>query len=220
MMTDLLLYGVPHSIFVRTTRMALEERRVPYTLIPCRPGHEEGEARHPFSKIPFMRYGDFVLAESLAIIRFAERTFPPGSKFGASLWPAEPRAAALCDQWVGAIMDVVAEISFRINFARLAAPALGIPVDESAVAAAAGKLPAILGELEGPLRQHAHLAGEEMSLADLYLLPILHYLALTPEGKAVVPGYPALQHWQARMDARASARATVPPSFDLLRTAA
>src|SRR6185369_4638563 len=138
-MIELFLYGGPHSSFVRTTRMALHERNVPYTLVPCAPGHVDGDARHPFSKIPFMRYGDFILAESLAIIRFTEREFSASP----SLWPTDSRRAALCD---------------------------------------------------------------------LDLVPILYYLGLTKEGQAVLPHYPAIQAWQARMAERPGVQATVPPS--------
>ena len=81
-MTTLTIYGVPFSNYVRTVRMALEEKGITYELKPCPPGFEDGTARHPFGKIPFMRYGDLVLAESIAIIRFVERTFP-----GPALWP-------------------------------------------------------------------------------------------------------------------------------------
>ena len=216
-MTELMLYGGPHSSFVRTTRMALEERGVPYTLMPCPPGHVDGDARHPFSKIPFVRYGDFILAESIAIIRFTEREFPAAP----SLWPSESRRAALCDQWASAISDAIAErIGFGICFPRLAAPVLGLPVDEAAVAAANARLPATLDELARPLAQQPYLTGATMTLADLYLVPILYYLGLTPEGKAALPTYPALAAWQDRMAARPSVQATVPPSFDVLRSAA
>jgi glutathione S-transferase len=220
-MTELKIYGVPHSSFVRSTRLALEERRVPYTLVPCPPGHADGEARHPFGRIPFMRYGDFVLAESIAIIRFAERTFPPGGGYGLSLWPAEPKPMALCDQWVSAISDSVSRsVGGAICFPRLAAPIFGMPVEEASVATAAGKLPAILAEFEKPLSAHPYLVNDALSLADLYLIPILHYLAMTPEGKAALPAFPKLEAWRARMNERASVKATVPPSFELLRPAA
>jgi glutathione S-transferase len=216
-MTELLLYGGPHSSFVRTTRMALEERNVPYMLMPCPPGHVDGDARHPFSKIPFMRYGDFILAESLAIIRFAEREFPEAP----SLWPSEPRRAALCDQWIGAISDALADrIGFGICFPRLAAPVLGLPVDEAAVAAAVAKLPATLYEVDRPLAAQPFLTGATATLADLYLVPILYYLGLTPEGQGALERCPAIQAWQARMVERPSVRATVPPSFEALRSAA
>jgi glutathione S-transferase len=221
MMTELQLYGGPHSSFVRTTRMALEERGVPYTLMPCPPGHVDGDARHPFSKIPFLRYGDFILAESIAIIRFTERAFPAGDKYGPSLWPADSRRAALCDQWVSAVSDAISErIGFGICFPRLAAPILGLPVDEAAVAVATAKLPATLDELARPLTDQPYLTGATLTLADLYLVPILYYLGMTSEGKAVLPGYPALGAWQARMVERPSVQATVPPSFDVLRSAA
>jgi glutathione S-transferase len=216
-MTELFLYGGPHSSFVRATRMALAERDVPYTLMPCPPGHVDGDARHPFSKIPFLRYGDFILAESIAIIRFTEREFPNAP----SLWPADSRRAALCDQWVSAITDFVSKrIGFGICFPRLAAPVLGLPVDEAAIAAAVKLLPATLDELERPLAAQPYLTGATMTLADLYLVPTLYYLGLTAEGQAALPAYPALNAWQARMAERPSVRATVPPSFDSLRSAA
>jgi len=216
-MTELFLYGAPHSSFVRTTRMALHERNVPYTLMACPPGHVDGDARHPFAKIPFLRYGDFILAESIAIIRFTEREFPAAP----SLWPTDARRAALCDQWISAISDsVTTRIGRGICFPRLAAPVLGFPVDEAAVAAAVEKLPATLEEFERPLAAQPYLTGATMTLADLYLVPILYYLGLTQEGQAVLPRYPSIAAWQARMAERPSVQATVPPSFEVLRSAA
>jgi glutathione S-transferase len=216
-MTELFLYGGPHSSFVRATRMALQERNVPYTLMACPPGHVDGAARHPFSKIPFMRYGDLILAESLANIRFTEREFPGAP----SLFPSDSRRAALCDQWISAISDSVTDrIGRGICFPRLAAPVLGWPVDEAAIAAAVEKLPATLDELERPLAAQPYLTGETMTLADLYLVPVLYYLGLTKEGQSALPSYPAIQAWQARMAERPSVKATIPPSFEVLRPAA
>lgn len=215
-MTTLTIYGVPLSNYVRTVRMALEEKGIAYELKPCPPGFEEEKARHPFGKIPFMRYGDFILAESIAIIRFVERTFP-----GPALWPTDAKQAAICDQWVSAISDSVHRIcGVGISFPRLAAPVLGLPVDEAEVAAASARLPHCLTELERPLTAAPYLAGDAMTVADLYLLPMIHYLALTPEGAAVLPGFPRLLAWQERMNARASVKATLSPSFDSLRSAA
>jgi glutathione S-transferase len=215
-MTELLLYGVAQSSFTRTARMALEERGVPYTLVPCPPGHVDGAARHPFGRIPFMRYGDLVLAESIAIIRFAERAFPQAP----SLWPSDPRRAALCDQWVSAICDSLNQrVSAGISFPRLAAPVFGFPVDEAAVAKAVARLPETLAELEAPLGRHPYLTGETVTVADLYLLPILHYLGLTREGQAALPAFPGIAAWQNRMAERPSVRATVPPPFEALRAA-
>ena len=49
---------------------------------------------------------------------------------------------------------------------------------------------------------------------------MIHYLALTPEGAAALPGFPQLLAWRNRMEQRASVKATVPPSFNTLRPAA
>ena len=215
-MTTLTIYGVPFSNYVRTVRMALAEKGVAYELKPCAPGFEDGDVRHPFGRIPFMRYGDLVLAESIAIIRFVERTFP-----GPSLWPGDSKQAALCDQWVSAISDYVHRIcGVGISFPRLFAPVLQFPVDEAEIAAAAEKLPTCLAELERQLALTPYLAGDAATVADLYLLPMFYYLAMTPEGAAVLPDFPKLLAWGGRMEQRTSARATVPPSFDSLRSAA
>jgi glutathione S-transferase len=38
-------------------------------------------------------------------------------------------------------------------------------------------------------------------MADFFLLPTLFGFALTPEGKQVMPKFPAIQAWDNRMDA-------------------
>jgi glutathione S-transferase len=93
-------------------------------------------------------------------------------------------------------------------------------VDEAAVALAVEKLPATLAEFERPLSAQPYLAGATLSLADLYLVPMIHYLGMTKEGQAILPRYRAIQAWQARMADRPSVQATIPPSFEVLRPAA
>jgi glutathione S-transferase len=63
------------------------------------------------------------------------------------------------------------------------------------------------------------LTGDTMTLADLYLVPILYYLGLTQEGQAALPDFPHLAAWQSRMAERPSVRATIPPPFEVLRAA-
>ncbi|MES1152677.1 MAG: glutathione S-transferase domain-containing protein, partial [Dongia sp.] len=65
-----------------------------------------------------------------------------------------------------------------------------------------------------------YLTGDTMTVADLYLVPILYYLGMTKEGQAVWPDFPHLAVWQARMGRRPSVRDTVPPPFEALRPAA
>jgi glutathione S-transferase len=74
--------------------------------------------------------------------------------------------------------------------------------------------------LERPLAAQPYLTGATMTLADLYLVPVLYYLGLTKEGQSALPSHPAIQAWQARMAERPSVQATIPPSFEVLRPAA
>src|ERR1700693_3166734 len=85
-MPQLEIIGAPQSTFVRTTRMALEEKGVPYKLTPARPHSPEVDCVPPFGKIPVMRHGDFTLCESRAIIGYADRVFD-----GPKLIPDEPK---------------------------------------------------------------------------------------------------------------------------------
>jgi glutathione S-transferase len=57
-MSELEIIGVPQSNFVRTVRIACEEKQVPYRLTPGRPRSPEVKAIHPLGKIPVMRHGE------------------------------------------------------------------------------------------------------------------------------------------------------------------
>src|SRR5205807_9256087 len=90
------------STFVRTTRVALEEKGVPYTLTPARPHSPEVDAINPFGRIPVMRHGDFTLCESRAIIGYADRVFS-----GPKLLPDDPKRAAVIEQWSSLVANGV-----------------------------------------------------------------------------------------------------------------
>src|SRR3546814_15987322 len=62
------LYGFAASVYVRSVRLALEEKRLPYTLHEVDPFQPGGPpdwylALHPFGQIPALRDGDLVLFE-------------------------------------------------------------------------------------------------------------------------------------------------------------
>jgi glutathione S-transferase len=63
-MPELQIIGVPQSNYVWVVRIACHEKGVPYTLLPVMPHTPEIEAIHPLGKIPALRHGDVVLAES------------------------------------------------------------------------------------------------------------------------------------------------------------
>ena len=61
-MSEIVLYGVPGSPYVRSALLGLEEKGVNYRLAPLTVAAcagEEHRHRHPFGRIPVLDHGDF-----------------------------------------------------------------------------------------------------------------------------------------------------------------
>jgi glutathione S-transferase len=214
-MPTLAIYGTPLSNFVRTARMAALEKGVAYELVPMLPGDPRLDAAHPFGRIPVMRHGELVLFETQAIARYIDRAFA-----GPPLMPAEPVALALAEQWVSAICDYVVGSMMRgLVVQRLVFPLIGRATDEAAVQAALPTVARHLDILEARFAAAPYLAGEAMSVADLFLVPILFLVEQTPEGREALSGRRALTRWRETMAARPSFEETG-PELSLDRAAA
>ena len=175
-----------------------------------RPGEHKSEGYlklHPFGRIPAIEHGDFSLYETQAILRYIDDVFE-----GPALVPADPRATARMNQIIGVndwylFPKVIATIAFQ----RIVGPVLmGLTPNEEAIAAAVPDARLCFGELNRLLGTGAFLAGDQLSIADLMIAPPLSYLAITPEGAALLEGT-ALKAWLERMEARPSMLATLPP---------
>ena len=202
-MPELEIIGAPQSTFVRTTRMALEEKGVAYTLAPARPHSPEIDAVHPFGRIPVMRHGDFSLCESRAIIGYVDRVFG-----GAKLIPDEPKRAAVIEQWSSLVANAVfpAVIPY---FAQYFFPASGT-TDRAAVEA---QLPHVRHAIDvlGNRAKEGFIAGEAFSLADMYALPILVYLNRLPESRDFIGETRTLDAYLEKHAERPSFKNTTPP---------
>ena len=208
-MADIKLWGFDGSTYVRTVKMLLAEKgvttfeQVPLNVLAgeCRtPEHLE---RHPFGKVPVLDYDGFRILETSAIVRFLNDVLP-----GASLIPASPRDRARMDMVIGladsygygALTGGVAAYHLFPGFVggkNERARQQGIENGRKMLAFAMttrGTSPFVAGDL---------------SLADLYLAPILFYVALTPD-KAAVFDVPGLADWWARVEALPSYKATEP----------
>jgi glutathione S-transferase len=209
-MSDIVVYGVPGSPFVRAVQIGLEEKGVPYRLQPVGPHELKSEAylkRHPFGRVPAFEHGDLKLYETQAILRYLDDVFPE-----PPFVPADARAAARMNQIIG-INDwyFFPKAAAIIVFQRVVGPILlGTPTDEAAIAAAVPMAQTSVAELDRLLGSQRFLAGDQMSIADLMLAPQIDFFAATPEGKTLLEGT-ALKGWLARMNARASMIATQRP---------
>lgn len=210
--SDIELIGAAQSTFVRTVRIACEEKRVAYRLTPAKPHSPEVNAIHPLGKIPTMRHGHFQLFESKAIVTYIDRAFP-----GPKLFPGDAVLGAQIEQWVSvantAILPVLTAYLQSYFFPRTAD---GQP-DRVAIEKVLPEVEAHIALLNKAVADTGHLAGISFTYADMNLLPILAYLHECPESGDMLAGAKELTRYFDRHSERASFKATVPPPFGALR---
>ncbi len=206
-MAALEIIGAPQSNFVRTARMACMEKGVPYTLTAARPHTPSVDAIHPFGKIPVMRHGDLTLCETKAICTYVDLAFD-----GPPLIPRDPVGAARAEEWISLV-----NTGFDLVFARQYLAAYffsGLPdgaPDRTRIDAALPRMRQMFALLDGELGARPYLAGADCTLADAFLLPLIHYMRLMPESGEMVEQSPRVAAWYERVMQRPSAQETVPP---------
>ncbi len=208
-MADPILYGPGFSTYVRSARLALEEKGVPYKLeefdfLKGMPA--EQVARHPFSKVPAFEHDGFRLYETCAIGRYVDEAFD-----GPGLQPTDPRQRARITQ-ISSILDsyTYGPVIGKCVIQRVVTPMLGAQPDEAVIEAALPEARKCMEVLEGLLDGQAYLAGDALSLADLHLIPIYAYFSVTPEGESILKDKAALQRWWQGVSVRSSVQATQP----------
>ena len=208
-MPTLEIIGSPHSNYVRSIRLLCEEKTVPYTLTPSRPHAPEVTAIHPAGQIPCLRHGDVALFESKAIATYIDRAFP-GPKF----LPEETLQAALCEQWVSYGNAKVDRWIMRefvvpsIFFDKAKGP------ETARIEAALPEIDRCAGALNDALAATGHLVGNQLTYADMNILPMLTTGALYPACKAILDQYPHITAFIAELTARPSYTKTAPPQRD------
>ena len=210
-MTDPILYGPAYSTYVRSCRLALEEKGQVYDFVEIDMfggAHKEPDflARHPFGKVPAFEHDGFPLYETGAILRYVDEVFA-----GPRLQPEDAHARARMNQAIS-IADNYAYTSliFPIVIERLVEPSSDNTPDEAAIADALPQARTALAAFASLLGDRDFLAGEAPGLADLHLVPIYDYFAQTPEGETLLAEVPTLRRWWERMSARPSVAKTRP----------
>lgn len=202
-MSRLALFGAAYSVYVRIVRLVLEELGIRYDLVEVDIFSKQGVPpdyldRHPFGRIPAIEHDGFRLFETDAIVSYLVDRFG-----GEALLPAGAKERARMRQ----IMRIMDNYGYR-------ALVWGIYVEEVERNRAgalrqdelehATKCLTVLEDLAEPV----FLAGGRLSLADLWVLPMLSYLALAPSGAAMLRNAPRLGGWLERMQDRPSVHAT------------
>lgn len=193
-MTQLTLYGPALSTYVRTVRMLLTETNTPYDLQTIDIFSERSQeylSKHPFGKVPALAVDGEILYETCAIVDYLDAVV--GNR---TFTPAEPMGQARMRQ-IMAIIDnyLYSPVISVITIQRLIVPSQNGQPDEVAIQAAVPKAQTALGAIEAIAVCDPYLLESKISLADLYLMPVILYLSKTPEMDTVMAETPKLKAW-------------------------
>jgi glutathione S-transferase len=208
-----IVYGPAFSSYVWSARLALAEKGVTHELVDVPfGGHREEPhlSRQPFGKVPAFEHDGFTLYETQAIMRYVDERFA-----GTPLQPEDVHEWSRMNQIIG-IIDAYAwpSIAGTILFNRVLVPRfLGSAPDEAAIAAALPRARLCLSEINRLMEDHRFLTGDHVSLADLMVIPLLHYFSNVPDGQAPMAEHPKLRNWIRQMETRQSFQVTQPPPW-------
>jgi glutathione S-transferase len=185
------IHGYPISTWTRTACMTCVEKGVDYELVPVAYGSAEHGALHPFRRMPILEVdGVGRIIETLAITGYLDDAFS-----GPSLQPADPAGRVAMRTW----MAICGDYLFR-DVVR-AIPRNRPPSDQELATARAA-----LEHAESLVPDTPYLAGDALSLADLYLAPQLSNCH--EKAAELLEGLDRLGAWAERISRRASFRLT------------
>ncbi|MCA1369809.1 glutathione S-transferase family protein [Bradyrhizobium sp. BRP14] len=203
------VFGAAYSIYVRIVRLTLAEKGMDYDLVPIDIFAGDGPPpayleRHPFGRIPAFEHNGFRLYETGAVARYVDDVFD-----GPKLQPVDVRERARCNQLMS-IADNYAypTLVWGIYVERISKLAKGATADEATIAAALPKARTCLKAMSDIMGTAPWLAGETMSLADLYAAPMFDYFLVAPEGREMIRQHDNLAGWWSRIAARPSMKET------------
>ncbi len=199
-MSQPIVFGAAYSVYVRTVRLTLEEKNVPYHLVEIDVFGEGGPPpdyfmRHPFGRIPAFEHDGFRLYETDAIVRYIDEAFD-----GPSLTPDTPRGRARMTQAMR-ILDCYAYPSmvWGVYVEQVDAPQEGRKSDPVKLDEAIGRSRTCLEALEQLTGDGPFLFGSTPCLADLHAVPMFAYFRLAPQGRELLDEQPRLKSWLEHM---------------------
>lgn len=162
----MIIYGLSLSPFVRKVLVIAAEKGVEIDSRVAGPGvplTEEFSEASPFGKIPALRDGDFLLADSTAIAFYLEAKHPE-----PNLIPTEAKALARTI-WFDEFADTVATPpKLKVFFNRVVAKLIGRQGDEAVAAdAERDEFPRVFDYLERTVPADGYLVEDRFTLADI-----------------------------------------------------
>lgn len=205
-MSEVILYGLPVSSYMRTAIMTCAEKGAQHKVVVQPPHSPQQLEVHPFGKMPAMQHGDVRLFETSAICRYVDQVFD-----GPSLIPQGAADAGLMEQWISVASSYLyVRIVMKYAMHYIAAGFQGKEPDRAAVEGGVADLKSGLEIFDKGYDGRDWLAGDSMSLADLFMAPLVQTAASFPEGQEALPAYKNVKRAYEAMAARDSFAAAHP----------
>lgn len=202
-MNTVKLYGAPPSSYVRTARMTCVEKGAEHELVVQNPQSPEQKAMHPFGKMPAMTHGDVTLFETSAICRYIDQAFD-----GPALTPSGATDAAVMEQWISVInCYLYGSMIKNYSLVYIFAGFKGQEPDREKITAGVPAMAEGLQMLDKGYDGKDWLAGDAMSLADLFVAPVVQTVNMFPEGQEAMASCANVKRVFEVMSARDSYKA-------------
>ncbi|KAJ7627340.1 glutathione S-transferase [Roridomyces roridus] len=201
------LYGYPKGGHTVTAAVILLEKNIPFKMMPIdiREGEHrsvEYRAMQPFGQLPCIDDNGFVMYECRAIARYLVDKYP---KDGPALIPAanDVIGRARFEQAASVEVTNFQPHAFKIYVEGMRKVRQGIPKDQAAYDDAVSQLSATLDVYEATLAKQKFLAGDEITLVDLFHLAFGQLLA--PSGCDLMTSKgPNVARWWKEVTSRPS----------------
>lgn len=169
------LYGLAASRNVRRVTVVLHEKKIPFEFITVdlSKGEHKQPAfleKQPFGQIPYIDDDGFILYESRAIGLYLATKY---ADQGPKLIPTDLKERAIFEQAASVEVSAFDPPAFKAVFEGFMKPSkTGLPIDKAIFDAAISKTESVLDVYEAFLAKHKYIAGDELTLVDLFHLPV------------------------------------------------
>ncbi|KAK7434764.1 hypothetical protein VKT23_020042 [Stygiomarasmius scandens] len=202
------LYGYPRSPCTCRVAVVLYEKKIPYELVNIEliKGEHKNPTyleKHPFGEIPYIDDDGLILYESRAICRYLEAKWSnKGSKLVPS--PSDLKAYALYEQAASIETSNFDPFASKAVSQAIFNPLFrGLPKDQVQYEEALKTLSLKLDGYEKILSKQKYLAGNEITLIDLFHLPYGSLLTEAGSDLMTTKG-PNLTRWWNDITSRGS----------------
>ncbi|KAK0236258.1 glutathione S-transferase [Armillaria nabsnona] len=199
------LYGSPFSTCTKRVATVLHEKRVPFEIYSINLAAGEHKTpsyleKQPFGVVPYIDDDGFILYESRAISRYIALKY---ESQGTKLIPTDDlKSIALFEQAASVEQSSFDPYATAVGMEKIIKPRKGIQANEETVEAALTSLSAKLDAYDVILAKQKYLAGDDVTLADLFHIPWGVLLAVG--GCDIMESKPNVSRWWKDITSRPS----------------